>query len=324
MGFIVMGISQNEDSTMIKTHKKIIIKTVDPEGNVQTKVFEGDDMKMDSPRPFIITKGSDSIIVEVFADSMVMDEFEPFEIEDVEKFHWNFKEGKDFPGQGRRMMIFGDGQPGFEPMEHQNKPKLGVFIEESAKGVKVTEVEEFSAAYSVGILAGDVITRVNGVKITNVEELQREIGSGKPGNMTEIKVRRNGKNKSFEVRLHGQPKMKKAFSFVPEEGMFPPEMGRFDWQERQQNCSGKHKEPVCCEGFGFNGRWHPFDQKCCEKHDSHSGRGSHDEHKCCEKHDIHSGKAHQGDHKSCSNHEEKKNCNDEQHHHGSCKDKEKK
>jgi len=326
MGFLVLGVSQNEDSTMIKTHKKIIIKTVDPEGNVQTKIFEGDDMKMDSPRPFIITKGRDSIIVEVFVDSMVIDEFEPFEIDKVENFQWNFEEGKDFPGQGRRMMIFGDGQPGFAPLEHQNKAKLGVFIEESPKGVKVTEVEEFSAAYSVGILAGDVITKVNGVKITNVEELQREIGKSKPGDLTEIKVKRNGKNKSFEVRLHGQPKMMKAFNFVPEEGMFPPEMGRFNWQEKHSNCSDRHKGSVCCEGNEFKGRGrgHDFDHKCSEKHDRPSGRDFHDEHKCGDKHNVHSGKTQQGDHKCCSNQAEKKKCNDEQHQHDSCKGKEKK
>lgn len=277
LGIAGFGLAQQVDSTVVKTQKKIIIKTMDDEGNVETRIFEGDDAEIDSRNPIWITKGKDSIIVEVFADSMMIDDFEPFDEEDFEGFDWTFRESEGFPGKHRRMMIFRDDMKGFAPFGRENKGKLGVMIEGSDKGVKITEVEEFSAAYSVGMLPGDVITEVNGIKMTNVEELQREIGSKKPGDMVEVKVKRNGKNKAFEVRLDGQDHLIDRMDFMPERGSFPVP-GRFDRPGRP----------------GFGGAPGRSD---CKSFHGHC-KGMHGDHQCCDKHDPKKkcdGKEHKGD-----------------------------
>lgn len=263
LGIAGSGFAQRVDSTVVKTQKKIIIKTMDDEGNVETRIFEGDDAKIDSKNPIWITKGKDSIIVEVFTDSMRIENFEPFN-EEIEGFDWTFEESEGFPGKNKRMMIFRDDMKGFAPFGGENKGKLGVMIEGSDKGVKITEVEEFSAAYSVGMLPGDVITEVNGIKMTNVEELQREIGSKKPGDMVEVKVKRNGKNKEFEVRLDGQDRLIDRMDFMPERGSFPFH-GRFDRPGRQ-GFGGAPGRSDCKSSHG-HGTGMPADHKCCDKHD---------------------------------------------------------
>lgn len=284
LGVAGLGFAQKVDSTVVKTQKKIIIKTMDDEGNVETRIFEGDDEETDSKLPLWITKGKDSIIVEVFADSIMIDDFEPFDEDDFKKFEWTFKEDKDFPGKGRRMMILGDDMKGFAPFAGEDKGKLGVMIEESPKGVKITEVEEFSAAYSVGMLAGDVITEVNGIKMTNVQELQREIGSKKPGDMVEVEVKRNGKNKEFEVRLDRQDHLIDPMKFLHDKGhfSFPGRFGHPGQPEFEKAPHGPNGMP---------------------SHDC--GKGRHDDHKCCDKH------------------ESKKRCDDKGHKEEGCLKKEK-
>jgi serine protease Do len=51
-------------------------------------------------------------------------------------------------------------------------------LEEGTKGAVVTQVEPRSDAFTAGLRQGDVITRVNGTDVANVEEAQEAIKTG--------------------------------------------------------------------------------------------------------------------------------------------------
>lgn len=61
-------------------------------------------------------------------------------------------------------------------------------------GVYVTSVETNSPAYRVGILNGDIITKVAGRNIKSVKEFSNTINSLDAGNSVEVTVNRHGKN----------------------------------------------------------------------------------------------------------------------------------
>ncbi|MGE5354645.1 MAG: PDZ domain-containing protein [Deltaproteobacteria bacterium] len=211
--FAFANIVAAQDKKEIKKEEKkvIIIKTIDDDGKEMTKVIEDGDIKDGA---IWIEELGDSINIDVkidkdgegkrivrkFAipDAMGKDEID-FLISDMPEC----KLGKKDKKCSKQDMIKCHGMvPNFE-----NKAKLGVYIEDFNGNVKVTKVIENSAAYSVGIFEGDVITEIDDKKITNTEELIREVGSHKPGDMIEIELKRNGKTKEFNVRLHGSDPM---------------------------------------------------------------------------------------------------------------------
>jgi S1-C subfamily serine protease len=73
------------------------------------------------------------------------------------------------------------------------------------RGVLVTKVSDGSPAENVGIVAGDIIFRMNGTKITRVEDLVGEIHKRKVGEKVKIFVIRKGKEHYFEVALSKMP-----------------------------------------------------------------------------------------------------------------------
>ncbi len=69
---------------------------------------------------------------------------------------------------------------------------LGVELEQTAEGARITGIIEGSPAEKIGLEAGDVVTRVNKKAIRDIRTLSRTIGSYKPGDRVRISVRRNG------------------------------------------------------------------------------------------------------------------------------------
>jgi membrane-associated protease RseP (regulator of RpoE activity) len=215
--------AQEETDIVKKEKKMIIIKTIDDEGNVMTEVIEGDDVK-DFDGNINVTEDGDSIRVEIELDEgdgkrikkrIVIPDMEDFEIEgleDLEKDIHIYKFDDEF-GPGCPHMLWMDKfrGPHFMERDHMmyfdegspSKPKLGVMIEDVSNGVKVNEVIENSSAWSVGILAGDVITEIDGKKMTNVEEVIRAVSEREVGDIINIKLKRNGKTKKFSARLQG-------------------------------------------------------------------------------------------------------------------------
>jgi serine protease Do len=96
--------------------------------------------------------------------------------------------------------------PNIEVFKDQNwntkKPKLGLKITETedSKGVTVTEVTAESVAAKAGILKDDIITKINGESITNVDIAKSALANiaNQPAKIT---VSRNGKEQTIEVKL---------------------------------------------------------------------------------------------------------------------------
>lgn len=231
--FTSLGFAQ-EEGPVKKVEKQIIIKTIDDDGNVTTEILDEDGTDMEDAKVWVTQEG-DSIKVKVEIDEngnkkkiekrIRIEDFDGIEelegiegleglenLKDIEKnieiYRFDDETSPhappmlwmdEFEGpmqfEGDNLFFFKD--------DEADKARLGVMIEDADKGVKVKEVVENSSAWSVGIFAGDVITQVDGKKMTNVEELQRAITDHEVGDMVDIKLKRNGKTKNFTARLQG-------------------------------------------------------------------------------------------------------------------------
>ncbi|MCB9202315.1 MAG: Do family serine endopeptidase [Flavobacteriales bacterium] len=69
------------------------------------------------------------------------------------------------------------------------------------EGVMVTGLSENGGALDAGIEQNDIITEVNGEKIKSFADLSFSIGSKRPGDVVNVKVVRDGKEKSYNVTL---------------------------------------------------------------------------------------------------------------------------
>lgn len=75
------------------------------------------------------------------------------------------------------------------------------FGDSTAMGAVVTQVEPDSPGAKAGLQIGDVITEVNGKKVSDSGELQVQISQQKPGTKDELTVLRNGKAETMPVTL---------------------------------------------------------------------------------------------------------------------------
>ena len=72
-------------------------------------------------------------------------------------------------------------------------------------GVYVKTLENFGAAERAGVKVGDVITKVDGKEIENMDELNEIKNSKEIGDKIKLTVWRNGKTQDIEVTLQEQP-----------------------------------------------------------------------------------------------------------------------
>jgi serine protease Do len=72
-------------------------------------------------------------------------------------------------------------------------------------GALVGEVEPNAPAAKAGIKTGDVITAVNGKKVSDARELRLTIGSMAPGTKAKLEVNREGQSKTFDLQLAEMP-----------------------------------------------------------------------------------------------------------------------
>jgi serine protease Do len=72
-------------------------------------------------------------------------------------------------------------------------------------GALVGEVTPKSPSEKAGMKTGDLITAVNGKKVSDARELRLMIGSMAPGTKVEIEVNREGQSKIFNVELSEMP-----------------------------------------------------------------------------------------------------------------------
>ncbi len=84
-----------------------------------------------------------------------------------------------------------------------NHPKIGLKIQDTQdnSGVKVMSVEEGSPAAKAGIKKNDLITSVNGDKVSGVDEVTGKVAQSENGGTVDIKALRNGKEMNFQVKV---------------------------------------------------------------------------------------------------------------------------
>jgi len=83
------------------------------------------------------------------------------------------------------------------------------------KGALVAEPFKDSPAAKAGILAGDVITMLNGQPVKDARDLSRQVGDMAPGATAKLIVWRNGEEKTFELTLGEMPKPREARAAAP-------------------------------------------------------------------------------------------------------------
>jgi len=81
-------------------------------------------------------------------------------------------------------------------------PENAKFFDESnAAGAVVTEVDADSPGAKAGLQIGDVITEIDGQKVSDAGELQVTVGQKQPGTTVTLGVLRNGKSMTLPVTL---------------------------------------------------------------------------------------------------------------------------
>lgn len=75
------------------------------------------------------------------------------------------------------------------------------FHVENNEGAVISQVEDGSPASKAGLKVGDVITELNGQKVSDASQLQIEVGQKQPGSSINLGVLRDGKTVSVPVTL---------------------------------------------------------------------------------------------------------------------------
>ena len=78
---------------------------------------------------------------------------------------------------------------------------MGVRIEDSSNGAKITKVVAGSPAAKAGLKAGDVITSFGGKTISNADELTAAVSGAKSGDTVQVTVQRDGSTKHLSLTL---------------------------------------------------------------------------------------------------------------------------
>lgn len=84
--------------------------------------------------------------------------------------------------------------------KRQLEKELGVSLKEG-EGVYATEIPAGGAAAAAGLKKGDIVTKINGVTVTNGPELQEQVARYKPGDKINITYKRGGKESTASVLL---------------------------------------------------------------------------------------------------------------------------
>jgi serine protease Do len=83
------------------------------------------------------------------------------------------------------------------------------------KGALVAEPLKDSPAAKAGILAGDVITALNGEAVKDARDLAKQVGEMAPGSTVKLTIWRKGEDKAFSLTLGEMPKQNEARAEAP-------------------------------------------------------------------------------------------------------------
>lgn len=83
----------------------------------------------------------------------------------------------------------------------ENKPSLGVFVDDTNEGVVIAEVIEDSAASKAKLKPDDIIKKIDGIDINSFDDLSKMVRAAGKNTKIVVTYLRNGKEKKTEVLL---------------------------------------------------------------------------------------------------------------------------
>jgi S1-C subfamily serine protease len=95
--------------------------------------------------------------------------------------------------------------PALSRGERIERAYLGVTTAPHARGAEVVSVAAGSPAQSAGVRSGDVITGVDGHDVTQPQDVSEAIDALKPGDRLELKVSRDGADRTVQLELATRP-----------------------------------------------------------------------------------------------------------------------
>jgi serine protease Do len=100
-----------------------------------------------------------------------------------------------------------------QPVTAEIAESLGI---KAGEGALVSEPQPESPAAKAGILAGDVITAMNGKPIKDAHDLAKQVGAIPPGTAVKLTLWRKGEEKNMSIALGELPKERTARAVTPE------------------------------------------------------------------------------------------------------------
>lgn len=100
-----------------------------------------------------------------------------------------------------------------QPVTAELADNLGL---KAPEGAMVSDPQDNGPAAKAGILAGDVITKVNGAPVKDAKDLARQIGAMAPGATAKLTVWRKGEEKTFSIALGELPNQREAKAGTPD------------------------------------------------------------------------------------------------------------
>ncbi len=215
-----------DKNTKVKTDVDVNM-TVVVDGNKVT--INGKEVDENDPRLQIEGKGNKRIILKkIDKQPRIIVEGKPLNSLDLGK-------GLELDGD---IIINENGEDDFDiivPNQTKtNEAFLGVVTEETEEGAKVNQVSDESPAAKAGLKEGDIITKVNDIKIDGPATLYDAIGKSKPEDKVTISYIRNGKTNTQVVSLAKNKNTMQYYNFNSPEGQGGPS---FDITPKQRGFS---------------------------------------------------------------------------------------
>ena len=215
--------------------------TVVVDGNKVT--INGKEVDENDPRLQIEGKGNKRIILKKLdKQPRIIVEGRPLNSLDL---------GKGLPLDGD-IIINENGEDNFDIIV-PNEPKtnqafLGVVTEQTEQGAKVNQVSDESPAAKAGLKEGDIITKVNDIKIDGPASLYDAIGKSKPEDKVTISYIRSGKTNTLVASLAKNKNTMQYYNFSSPEGQGGPS---FDITPKQYFDPNTRKLQPGQRGFSF-------------------------------------------------------------------------
>jgi serine protease Do len=215
--------------------------TVVVDGNKVT--INGKEVDENDPRLQIEGKGNKRIILKK------LDKQPKIIVEGKPLNSLDFDKGLELDGD---IIINENGEDNFDiivPNQAKtNEAFLGVVTEQTEQGTKVNQVSEGSPAAKAGLKEGDIITKVNDIKIDGPASLYDAIGKSKPEDKVTISYIRNGKNNSLVASLAKNKNTMQYYNFSSPEGQAAP---NFNLSPRKYFDPNTRKLQENPRGFSF-------------------------------------------------------------------------